>query len=360
MQSKLRILSVSGSSFNPFIWILDKEIASDDFHVDSGINVFWDRQQPYDIIQIHWPEWIFNSAKERFWDKEFGQRLTETLCRWKKSGTRIVFTRHDERTHYVKGDDIRTNLFDIMESEADAIVHLGYFSRNQMFDCERLRDKIHAVIPHHTYDTLYPHSVSQAEARQALGIDAKFKVILTFGVFRDEEEVLLTKNAFEQLDDPDKYLLAPSWYHNTWNDYRNNHSIHKGSSWLGTGIVDRNMLPWCFAATDVVFIQRLRNLNSGNFPMAFFHNKTVVAPAIGNMTEYMDNINNFSFDPFDPSSVLSALQKGLARANYPQVNETYASEHWNTAKICEQYRQLYRQLIDGTKRSKPVSGVPFA
>jgi len=34
-----------------------------------------------------------------------------------------------------------------------------------------------------------------------------------------------------------------------------------GNSWLGQGSVDRAMLPWCFAAADVVFIQRLRNLN---------------------------------------------------------------------------------------------------
>jgi len=74
-------------------------------------------------------------------------------------------------------------------------------------------------------------------------------------------------------------------------------------------------------------------------------NKTVVAPAIGNMTEYLDNINNFSFDPHEPSSVLLALENGMERSMYPQVNEVYARQHWNTAKICEQYKQLYRQLI---------------
>ena len=345
MKSKIRILFISDMSLNPFIRILAKGIASDAFHVDSDINAFWDRQQPYDIIQIHWPEWFFYSSNESLPDQEFGEQLTDTLRQWKKNGTKIVYTRHDERTHYVKGDEVRTNLFEIIESEADAMVHLGHFSRNQMFGFKHIGDKIHVVIPHHIFDTYYCCAVSQAEARKALGIDKKSKVILVFGAFRDEEEVLLTNNAFERLDEPNKYLFAPSWYHDGWRGYNNKHLTLDGNSWLGTGIVDRNMLPYCFAASDVVFIQRIRNLNSGNLPLAFLFNKTVVGPAIGNMTELLDNSNNFSFDPFDLASVTKALKQGLERSGYPQVNEIYAREHWNTAKVCEQYKQLYLDII---------------
>ena len=167
---------------------------------------------------------------------------------------------------------------------------------------------------------------------------------LVFGAFRDEEEHLLTMNAFEQLDTPNKYLFAPSWYYESREGYKNEKIKPKGICWLGNGIVNYSMLPYCFAAADVVFVQRMRNLNSGNLPMAFLFNKTVVCPAIGNMTEYLDNVNNFSFDPFEPLSVNNALKRGLERAKYPQVNEEYARAHWNTKKICEQYRQLYQQI----------------
>ena len=344
MKTALHILSVHAITPNPYIEILAKGIASKSIHVDSDINAFWDRQQQYDIIQIHWPEWIFYSYNGRLPDKEFGERLTETLHLWKKSGTKIVYTQHNEKTHYVKGEEVRTNLYEILESEADAIVHLGYFSKNQMLENKYLSDKTHVVIPHHIFDTYFQRSVSQIEARKALDIHERFKVILVFGAFRDEEEILLTQNVFEQLDEPNKYLFAPSWYHDGWHEYYNDHITPEGNSWLGTGSVDRDMLPYCFSAADVVFIQRIRNLNSGNLPMAFLFNKTVVSPAIGNMTEYLDNINNFSFDPFDLTSVNNALKKGLERAKYPQVNEVYARQQWNTAKICEQYRQLYQHI----------------
>jgi len=345
MKSPLHILCISTTAPNPFIRILVNGIASDSFHVDSDASAFWSRKRKYDIIQIHLPEIFFYSTNSRLPSKEFGERLSETLQYWKNDGAKIVFTRHDETTHYVQSLEVRTNLYDIIESEADAIVHFGNFSKKQMIGKNHQNIQLHVVIPQHIFDTYYPRSVSRTEARKALGIHEKFRVILTFGTFRHEEEHLLVKNAFEQLDDPDKYLFAPGWYHDGWHEYENKYITLDGNCWLGRGTVDRDMLPYCFAAFDVVFIQRLRNLNSGNLLMAFLCNKTVVGPATGNITEFLDNIHNFSFDPFDSSSVLQALQKGLERSLYPQVNEAYAREHWNTAKICEQYRQLYQQLV---------------
>jgi hypothetical protein len=345
-QKPMKILFVLHiPSANPFIEILADGIASDEFRITSNIHAIWDTSIPYDIIQIHWPELLFTSSSNKAPSAKFGNQLSEILLQWKISGTKIVFTRHDETSHYVQSQDVRTNLYGVIESAADAIVHLGCYSKNQMTGGKEVLNPLHIVIPHHIYDTVYSNIIAQEEARLVLGIKPEYKVILTFGAFRDEEELLLVKNAFEQLDRPDTFILAPSWYHDGWNEYKNPGVTLKGDCFLGEGRVDDDMLPYCFAAADVVFIQRIRNLNSGNLPLAFLFNKTVVAPNVGNMGEYLDNVNNFSFDPFDPVSVGKALEKGLARSQSPQGNEVYAREHWNTAKVCEQYRQLYRQLL---------------
>ena len=348
MKSTTHVLCISTSAPNPLIRILARGIASESFRVDTDVSAFWERRKHYDIIQIHLPEIFFYSTNRRLPTKEFSEYLRDTLQYWKKSGSTIVFTKHDETTHYVQSSDVRTYLFDVIESEADAIVHFGHFSKNKMISDCPIPDRLQTVIPHHIYDTYYTCSIPQSEARKALGIDEKYKVILTFGTYRHEEEHLMVKNAFEQLNDPDKYLFAPAWFHDGWHEYRNEQVTVDGNSRLGRGAVDRDMLPYCFAASDVVFIQRIRNLNSGNIPMGFLFNKTVVGPATGNITELLDNVNNFSFDPFNPASVLAALEKGLERSRYPQVNEAYAREHWNTTKTCEQYRQLYRTLKPDT------------
>ena len=344
MKSPLHILCISTTAPNPFIRILVKGIASDYFFVDTDAGSFWQKQRKYDIIQIHFPELFFYSKNNILPTKEFGERLSDTLRKWKKDGTKIVFTRHDETTHYVISPEVRTNLYEIIESEADVIVHLGYYSKHKMTENSPVNSQLHVVIPHHIYDTYYQRAISRSEARHALGIHEKFRVILSFGTFRHEEENLLVKNAFEKLNVQEKFLFAPGWYHDGWHEYENKDITVDGNCWLGRGTVDRDMLPWCFAVSDVVFIQRLRNINSGNLFMGFLFNNTIVSPAIGNITEFLDNIHNFSFDPFDSSSVLRALEKGLERSLYPQVNEAYGKEHFSTAKICEQYRQLYQQL----------------
>ena len=344
MKSTTRVLCISTSAPNPIIRILAHGIASESFLVDTDVQCFWERKQRYDIIQIHFPEIFFYSTNNRLPTKEFGAYMSETLQYWEKSGSKIVFTKYDETTHYVKSRDVRTYLFDVIEKEADAIVHPGYFTKNRIVKEQSASNQLHVVIPQIIFDTYYQCSISQAEARQALGIDEKYRVVLAFGTFRHEEENLLVKKAFEQLDDPDKYLFAPAWFHDGWHEYMNTQITVDGNCRLGKGVVDRDMLPYCFAASDVVFIQRIRNLNSGNIQMGFFFNKTVVGPAIGNITELLDNVNNFSFDPFDPLSVLKALEKGLERSRFRQVNEAYAREHWNTSKICGQYQQLYQQL----------------
>jgi hypothetical protein len=332
-------------TINPFITILADGISSNEYCVTSNNHAIWDTSIPYDLIQIHWPELIFTSRNNRTPSAEFGNQLSTVLRQWKSSGTKIVFTRHDETSHYVRSEDVRANLYEVIESAADAIVHLGYLSKKQMTEGKEDIKPLHIVIPHHIYDTLYPNPISQEEARLVLGIKPKYKVILAFGAFRDEEEHLLVKNAFEQLDMKDTFLLAPSWHHDGCQEYKNREITLKGNRFLGEGRVDDGMLPYCFAAADVVFIQRIRNLNSGNLPMAFLFNKTVVGPNVGNIGEYLDIVNNFSFDPFDQASVNKALEKAIVRSQSLQVNEQYAREHWNTAKICKQYRLLYQRLL---------------
>ncbi|MCD7978177.1 MAG: hypothetical protein LUG51_13855 [Tannerellaceae bacterium] len=344
--SPLRILVIlRNPQTNPFINIITEEITSEEFSVDTDINAFWEGKKRYDIIQIHWPVFLNPQLGLASPTKEFGKKLEKVLKDWKTTGTRIVYTKHDETAHYEK-ENTKFYLFDIIEKHADAIVHLGNYSMQQMMKRKINLKQIHLLIPHHIYDTLYTNTISQEEARKILDIPLEKKVILTFGSFRNEEEHILVKKAFEALDIPEKYLLAPGWYHDGWNNYYNRRITVQGNAFLGKGTVDEDMLPYCFAAADIVLIQRLRNLNSGNVPLAFLFNKTVVGPNIGNIGEFLDNENNFSFDPLDLSSIVLALKKGVERSQKPQLNETYAREYWNTGKIVKKYKQLYRKLAE--------------
>ena len=336
MKTKYKILFISGRTFypNPFITTLAHGIASENYLIELGTKEFWEMKNEYDIIHINWPEVFFD------WKplSDNGlSKLSDALEKWKRKGTKIIFTRHDEKTHYSKGLN-NLKLFQIIETVADGIAHLGHYSKDSFMQKYPSSKQLHQVIPHHTYDALYKNNILKRDARKALNIPIRKTVIMSFGGFRHEEEYLLIKECFENLNLSNKFLFVPSW--NRKNDY----SIK--DCYLGIGSVDEDMLPYCFAACDIVFIQRLRLLNSGNIPLAFLFNKTVVGPNIGNIGEILDNINNFSFDPFQKESVNDAMDMAVHRLSQgPQVNEEFARSNLKTSLISEKYRSFYQNLM---------------
>jgi hypothetical protein len=325
---------------NPFIETLVRGIISHSqlYHIDISVDNFWKDIIHYDIIHIHWPELLFN------WRCPTENELTNLLTclkKWKKTA-RILYTRHNESVHYSE-NIMNRKLYEIIVLNADMIVHLGLFSYNNLTQNKLSTKQLHYVIPHHIFDTIYTNNITQSKARKALNISQKKVVILSFGIFRHEEEQLLVRTAFENLDIANKYLLAPSWYKLI--EKKEDAIKNKDQLYLGSGSVNLNMLPYCFAVADIVFIQRIKILNSGNLPMGFLFNKTIIGPNIGNIGEFLDNINNFSFNPSNQESVLNALEKSVyVSLNKSQNNEQYAKNNWNTAKICIQYEQAYNKL----------------
>ena len=334
----LRILVICPDmeDLNPFISILINEIRSDKkYIVQWGVQSFWNMTEDYDIIHIHWIEmflgWRLPSENDI-------RSLFTAIRRWKERGTKIVYNRHDEDSHYSKDKSITQKMYDFVMRASDAVIHLGEYSKRETIQALNLPHQINAIIPHHTYDTIYSNSIDRDTARDLIGIDKTGIVILTFGDYRNVEENMLVKEAFEQLAVENKFLLAPTW--------KNRDIIPSGNVFTGNLKVDEDMLPYCFAAADIVFIQRVKILNSGNLPMAFFFNKIVVGPDTGNVKEYLDEENNFSFDVNDLTTAVQALQKAVKRITDGTgiPNENFARDHWNTSRIVEQYKRLYQTL----------------
>ena len=332
---KILVICPHMEVINPFISILINEIHSDKYIINYSVQDFWDMGDDYDIIHIHWPEMFFNWRIPMDNDIE---RLSGLLKKWKQKGAKIVYTRHDEDFHYSKNKRMTKKMFDLVKRESDAIVHLGEYSKTETIKELNIPGQINTVIPHHVYDTIYSNDITKKTARDILRIDNNSIVILTFGYFRDKEEYLLVKESFEQLEVENKFLLAPSW--------ENHDIVPKGNVFLGDGKVDEDMLPYCFAAADIVFIQRVKILNSGNLPMAFFFNKVVVGPNVGNVREFLDEENNFSFDCNDISTASKALYKAVLRikSGKPVNNEKFVRENWRTSQIVAQYKSLYQAI----------------
>ena len=258
-------------------------------------------------------------------------------------------------------------LYELLYQQADVMVHMGNYS------CELLQSQYpnaqHVIIPHHIYDDIYSFSIAQEEARQRLHLPADKKIILSFGKFRNDKErdfvLSLKKNFISQLSTLNSQLstlnsqlsplfLMPGFYRetlHTWNPRKLAVRLYytwkyktKGIKFCNDAIPD-DLMQCYFCAADVVLIQRLDILNSGNLPMAFHAAKVVVGPNVGNVGEILRETGNFTFDPNDVCSAISALQKALEATSKGDENKLYAAKHWSSGIIATKLLNSYQDAI---------------
>ena len=347
----IRILMVRNPSPNRagnemfFASVLQSLLKPLGYRVRMSVKEFWHPSRKYDIVHVHWPHMLVNVPAESITAQDVervGKRITEL----KASGTALVYTRHNETSHYCSNPNAR-RLYQLFEQESDRVIHMGRCSIEQVGGetCER-----DVLIPHHGFDT-YP-IVGKAAARAELGLTLDAPVVAAMGSFRIPDERALVVGGCLSAGIPGLQVLSSALF-----------TPCRGESQDGIGELRHRMgglyprqpegwvsvkdLSRSFAAADVVLIQHVHTLNSGNLPLGFHFGKVVVGPDRGNVGEILRETGNPVFDPRDKASVARALKEGfeLARRGKGEENARYAREHWNFKTIAEAHDGLYRSLL---------------
>lgn len=343
---------------NPFVYTLVNGLKNNGCSVDCNIDSLWNNYEDYDIIHFQWPESIFNwkSITEGDVDK-----LNDILIKLKSNNSKIVYTRHNDIPHYT------TNvwcikLYELLENRSDAIIHLGKFSLNQIKN--KSNDTVkHYIILHHTYDEIYKTDIDIDNARKELNIDNNKFVFLCFGAFRDDKERRMVINSFKELKYKNKLLLAPRFFKYKL-DLKHPRSLIKGlferikffpisrNMRLSSKFINNEMLPLYFISSNVIFLQRLNILNSGNIPLSFYFGKTVIGPNRGNVGELLSETDNLTFDPLDTKSIKKTMEESIVKVFSGQGNKNkeFACENLRTKKIVNQLKQIYLALLENDKK----------
>lgn len=272
---------------NPYIYTLIEGLQKQypDCEISWGRDAFWsDDIFSYDLVHFHWPQTFMGK------DSHTETDLLHHIERMRSVGVKIVATCHDLEPHYDQFAD-KAESMKIVYSHSDAIIHLGEYSK-ELFE-KRYPHAKHLLIPHHIYDTVYTHFPSREESLKYLNLPQDKTYVLCFGAFRAKQERQLIINLSKQLDDKNIAILAPSFMNIWWRSFRLFHKRLKkfyyqyryniyctGSTWRA---VSDDVLPYYFCASDVVFIQRLKILNSGNAVLPMLFGKVVVGPDCGNV-----------------------------------------------------------------------------
>ena len=336
---------------NPYIYTLIEGIQSShpDCVIGWGREQFWsDDIYSYDIAHFHWPQTFMGK------DIHSETDLLYHIERMKAAGVKIVATCHDLEPHYNQFAH-KCGSMRIVYAHCDMIIHLGEYSK-KLFEI-RYPDAVHILIPHHLYDTVYLQFPSRVDSLKYLGLPENRTYILCFGTFRAKEEQQLIFNLNRQLADKQVAILAPSFMNVWWHRFRIPHKclmkwFYKhfcriyctGRTWRAVSDID---LPYYYGAADVVFIQRVKILNSGNALMPMLFGKIVVGPDCGNVGPLLRRWDYpvFSVDKLSDvgNCVKEALQMekaGVGRQNIQQQLNEYA-----TAVIADRLYYAYNQIV---------------
>jgi len=175
--------------------------------VETSFENFWLNKGTYDVIHLHWPEYLFKWKPPT--DIEL-LLLEKILKNWQENGAKIVITRHNYLPHSPNPERFET-LYEVIYKTVDAVIHLGAYSIKEYkirYDGLLPKKQVQAHIPHPIF-TNYPNTVTKSEARQHLNIGKDTVVMLVFGEVRKASEKNLVLEAFDAIDTKDKLLIAP-------------------------------------------------------------------------------------------------------------------------------------------------------
>jgi hypothetical protein len=267
--------------------------------VNRSYDTFWLNKGTYDIIHLHWPEYLFKWQVPT--DLEL-LLLERVLQEWHAKGAKIVVTRHNYLPHRPQPERY-IPLYNLIYTMADAVIHLGKYSETEYLERYKAiitKTQIQAQIPHPLF-TNYPNKVNRNKARAYLKIKPTAKVMLVFGAIRTVAEKNLVLQAFEAIEEHHKVLLAPGWRFSETKEPVNQLKwlkVKKSKKYRITQeFIADDQVQYYFKAADFVFLPRIDTLNSGIPFLATVFNTPMLGCQTGNITEVLkaNRMPNFGF-----------------------------------------------------------------
>jgi hypothetical protein len=351
---------------NRFLVDLNAEL-SKSAQIIHDEKLFWDCRGNFDIVHLHFPEYM-TFAHQNAYQQGLEQSLidaTEEHLAWWGQRAKLVITRHVLLPHDALTDPQWEKMYEAVYRQVHAVVHFATASidefraryRNTQF---AHGEPLHAVIPHHNYASL-PNTISRHEARRKLGIADNRQVMLVFGAIRNFEERDLILRTFQSLPLKRKLLLVSRWKEQLtkvrwirlkyWLRDLNRlyYRLHPHYQFNYGFVEEADTQLWLNAA-DVLFIPRLKVLNSGNITLGMTFGKVVVGPDSWDVGQLLRETGNPVFDPERPETAVQAVEEGFRLAAAGCVgaaNQQLSLREWTAEKCAAQYLRVFGEVVRG-------------
>ncbi|MDA9310250.1 hypothetical protein N9Q33_02505 [Flavobacteriaceae bacterium] len=315
--------------------------------VETSFYNFWLNKGTYDVIHLHWPEYLFKWKPPT--DIEL-LLLEKVLKKWQENGAKIVITRHNYLPHQPSPERFEP-LYEVIYKTVDAVIHLGAYSiKEYKIRYEGLLPKkqVQAHIPHPIF-TNYPNTVTKSEARQHLNIGKDTVVMLVFGEVRKASEKNLVLEAFDAIDTKDKLLIAPGWKFSKTKEPINSLKwlkVKQSKKYRITQEFIKNQrVQHYFKAANFVFLPRIDTLNSGVPFLAAFFNTPIVGCKTGNITQVLKENGMPSLNVINREQIKTAINQVLL-IKEDDANYAFIEKDNQAMVVGEKHLELFNMLIN--------------
>lgn len=356
MPIKVLIAFNRDSYTNPYVSTLADGLIDVGCDVTCSIDDFWNNANEYDVVHIQWPNLFVEKMGEH------GEFLVAVLEQLKEKHVPIIVTLHNLVPHSFQ--NVKQQMaYKIVFKYADCFIHMGAASIDLLKEKWPNIKAEHFVVFHHTYDALYDMNRDKLESRKILGIPRNVKCILCFGKFRNDEERNLIINLRKKLDSSCYFLLPGFYYESLSFSWKNIlHEIRpliaiirdtikytiiakKYGLHISHKYISDDDLPVYLSAADVLIVQRLKILNSGNVSLAMYAGLPIVGPNIGNVGWMLQKTGNQCFDVDNLDDFPNVVKKVLLQENLGGLNKIFAINYLSTKVISKQTKDVYDKMI---------------
>ena len=352
---KVLIVCNRNSYTNPYVSTLADGLIDIGCNVTCSLSEFWSNAYSYNIIHIQWPNLLATHKIQN------GESIEEIFNNLKQKNIPIIATLHNLKPHYTKNANI-IKTYNLVYKNADCFIHLGAASIDLLKKQICNTKAEHYIVFHHAYDQLYNMEISKLECRKKLGISKNSKCILCFGAFRDDEERKMIIDLKKKTKDSYFYIV-PNFY-NTEAIIQKNilHGIialYKTIKYkiiarvchfyTSNCLVPEEKLPLFLKAADVMLIQRLKILNSGNVPLAMLAGLPIVGPSEGNVGWILKKTGNFCFDTNHLNDLPNIIEEAFFKKDLGLSNKIFAEKNLSTENIAHQTKEIYQEMIEKFK-----------
>lgn len=337
------------STSNPYVHTLVEEMTRQGIEAWMSCDDLF-LKSSYDIIHFQWPEAVYK------WKRHITQGevswLKDRIITLKKAGKKVALTCHNLQPHTNKDEGVN-KLYPVIYELSDLFIHMGKYSHELL--STKYPNAQHVIIPHHIYDGIYHFKEEKETCQKELGLNRDKVNALCFGEFRTDEERMFIIQLTERTRTENINFVTPGFYRKHW--YAKSFSetckrIRKINEYKHLGLrftakhLSNAITEKYFTACDIVFIQRLTILNSGNLPMGFHAGKVVVGVNSGNVGSILRETGNPTFEVNEIDSAISAIRKAidLTREKQGEKNRFLAEREWSTEAVVKKLIATYKKF----------------